>query len=256
MLNKIAKVSLKIFLLFWLTTITPICWANSALPDLAKNIEDKLPPLQTYPLPASLENWQQDNVDNYFAEIKPHLVGYLLWLDFPIKVYLESPSENLPESSYLKFQTWQQLAEKALDIWQTYLPLTRVLEEKEADILIYRRQPPLKSKLNPETGLYDLPRAKAATTTVKFYLSETQPQQLKQRMIIEINPHQTDDYLLANITHELGHALGIWGHSPEKTDVMYHSHTREIPQLSARDISTLKLIYQQPTRLGGQYKNE
>ncbi len=237
------------FIYLWLITITLISFSSNVL---TENIENKLPPLQTHPLPPELQSWQSDNPDNYFTEIKPHLVGYLLWLDFPVKVYLESPPTNLPESSRLKFQKWQEIAEKAIAVWHPYLPLIIVREEKEADILIYRRQPKLEAKLNPETGLYDLPRAKAATTTIKFYLSKTQPQKLQHQMIIEVNPNQTDDYLLVNITHELGHGLGIWGHSPEKSDIMYYSHTRDIPQISVRDINTLKLIYQQPTRIGGK----
>ena len=237
------------FIYLWLITLCLIFLANSAL---TEEIEPKLPPLQTYSLPLSLQNWQDDSSDNYFSEIKPHQVGYLLWSHFPVKVYVESPPMELSESSYLRFKSWQQIAAKAIAIWHPYLPLTKVEEETEADILIYRRQPERKAKLNPETGLYDLPRATAATTTIKFYLTESQPQQLRHQMIIEVNPNQTQDYLLANITHELGHALGIWGHSPEKTDVMYYSHTREIPQITVRDINTLKLIYQQPTRLGGQ----
>lgn len=221
----------------------------------SQDIKDKLPPLQTYPLPLSLQNWHSENNDNYFTEIEPHLVGYLLWLNFPVKVYLESPPDDLPTSSYQKFLRWQEITRKAIAVWHPYLPLTEVKTEKEADILIYRRQPSLDAKLNPETGLYEIPRAKAAVTQIKFYLSDTNPQKLRHRMVIEVNPNQTDDYLLANITHELGHGLGIWGHSPEKTDIMYFSHTREIPQISVRDINTLKLIYQQPTRLEGIFRS-
>lgn len=50
--------------------------------------------------------------------------------------------------------------------------------------------------------------------------------------------------LLATAAHEFGHALGIGGHSPDPSDVMYVSHdpNADVP-LSVRDVDTLKTIY-------------
>ncbi|MDY6806095.1 MAG: peptidase, partial [Cyanobacteriota bacterium] len=47
-----------------------------------------------------------------------------------------------------------------------------------------------------------------------------------------------------------------WGHSEEERDVMYYSQVGSPPPISARDINTLKRIYQQPTRLGWEYVRE
>ncbi len=69
---------------------------------------------------------------------------------------------------------------------------------------------------------------------------------------IFLNPHQTSKYIQAAARHELGHALGIWGHSPVASDALYFSQVSDLVTISGRDINTLKRVYQQPTRLGWQ----
>lgn len=241
----IIKTKLNLLLIFFLVILMVVNLTHSVN---AK--QSNLPPLKIHPLPVSLQHWITDNQEDYFSEIEPHLAGYLIWSNFPIKVYLQSPDTNLSPAGLNEFEQWQKAVKMAIAVWNPYLPLIEVETQENADILIYRRHPEFKAEINPETGLYNLPRIKAATTTVKFYLTQTLRPKLRHRMTIEVNPNQTFDYLVTNITHELGHALGIWGHSLNKTDVMYYSHTIDIPNLSPQDINTLKKIYQQPTILG------
>jgi predicted Zn-dependent protease len=53
--------------------------------------------------------------------------------------------------------------------------------------------------------------------------------------------------LAALVTHELGHAVGIGGHSPDAGDVMYPSPATSIP--SSRDITTLRWVVRQKIEL-------
>lgn len=51
----------------------------------------------------------------------------------------------------------------------------------------------------------------------------------------------------ATMLHEVGHALGLGGHSPERADVMYRQVTREGSELTERDRETLRLLYARPS---------
>ncbi|WPF90051.1 matrixin family metalloprotease [Cyanobacterium aponinum UTEX 3222] len=222
-----------------------------AIPSISQEAESSLPPFKTYPLPQTLQNWHSDNQENYFSQLDTHPAGALIWTDFPVKVYIQSPAEDdLSPSALQSFQQWQKAVKDAIAPWQEYIEIRQIDNADIADIVITRQPPAIKAEINPETGLYDLPRNRAATTSVRFYLTEDNPPLLKHKMAIAVNPNQIFEYLVSNISHEMGHALGIWGHSDNPQDIMYYAHTREIPQISPRDINTLKKVYQQPTRLG------
>lgn len=214
-----------------------------------------LPSPQVHSLPTTLAQWQDTTgAGDYFSDIKLTPVGYLVWSQFPVKIYVERPKDAAASSaSVQRFQQWVEAVLLAVREWSVYLPLEIVTQREKADILILRDRPPLRASLNRETGKFEIPRARSAETRYEFYLhqSTNAPNEiLLQRFTIHLSPHQTVDYTLATARHELGHALGIWGHSPSETDTMYFSQVRNPPQISVRDINTLKRIYQQPTRLG------
>jgi predicted Zn-dependent protease len=214
-----------------------------------------LPSPQIHPLPTTLAQWQDTTgAGDYFSDIKLTPVGYLVWSQFPVKIYVEQPKDTAASSaSVQRFQQWVEAVLLAVREWSVYLPLEIVTQPEGADILIMRDRPPLRASLNRETGKFEIPRARSAETRYEFYLGQstnTSKEILLQRFTIHLSPHQSSNYTLATARHELGHALGIWGHSPSETDTMYFSQVRNSPQISVRDINTLKRIYQQPTRLG------
>jgi predicted Zn-dependent protease len=251
---------------FWVAVILAIATSCLVIIGLPKSVAQEsspfsstsnLPPPRIHSLPTSLAQWQEpNNTENYFAQIESTPLGYLIWSKFPIKVYLEQPKKLQDNSaSNLRFEHWVEAVKEAIAEWNSYLPLTQVTAAELADIAVFRSSPSRKIELNRETGLYDLGRATTARTSYKFYLQKNNPPTLYHRMEIEIDPGLSQQSILAAARHELGHALGIWGHSPQPTDALYFSQVRDSGPISFRDINTLKKIYQQPTRLGWVIKN-
>jgi predicted Zn-dependent protease len=218
---------------------------------------NSLPNLQAHSLPSSLAQWKDNSQQgDYFNLIKPTPVGYLIWSQFPITVYLEKPTTVRDDSAeQIRFQQWVNATRKAIQEWNDYLPIQEIERVESADITISRASVNREVQLNPQTGLYDIPRAITAQTNYQFYVKE-KSQTLAHKMTIQISPELGELATLAAARHELGHGLGIWGHSDRVTDALYFSQVRNTSTISARDINTLQKIYQQPTKLGWKVKNQ
>jgi predicted Zn-dependent protease len=223
------------------------------------------PSPRPHPLPNSLARWQDSsNAGDYFDQVKSVSVGYLVWSNFPVTVYVEplKPAEAASAFTKQRSQVWIDAVLKAVQEWNVYLPLQPVQQLEGADITILRTAPPIRFEPDPGTTVRErrpglpLGRVRSAETRFEIYRNTSDSQSiLAHRFTILLRPDQATAYLEAAARHELGHALGIWGHSLLETDTMYFSQVRNPAPISRRDINTLKRIYQQPTRLGWAVSN-
>jgi predicted Zn-dependent protease len=222
----------------WCAAIALLLFANlaSAQSIAVPQANLTLPPAQVHPLPQTLAQWNEvkNAQGDYFDQIKPTQPRFLVWSHWPIQVYIAPP----PKGALIKPEIWHRAILQSVQDWQPYLPIRLTESQSNADITISANPPQQRSG----------PRVRSAETRFELYISSQNT--LAHRVSIYIRPNQTIPYISAAARHELGHGLGIWGHSQAPTDVMYFAQVRQPPAISARDINTLKRIYQQSTQLG------
>lgn len=204
-----------------------------------------LPALRSHPLPSMFQSFTTLEGEDYFADLQSTPLGALVWSDFPITVAFELEGET-PEQA----QAWLMAVRQGLQDWQTYLPLVETADRENADIVVVRSRPPRSISINREAGRLEIPPAQHGQAHYQVYLTATEPPRLAHRFTVYISPHQGQRQTAGTARHELGHALGIWGHSPNPADVLYETQVSDPPPISQRDLNTLKRVYQQPTRLG------
>ncbi len=139
-------------------------------------------------------------------------------------------------------QPWLQAVEAALRDWSTLVPITRVDAPEQAQVLVWRRRPPLKG------GRASHGRAELAVVHRRFSDGRSR---LEPRVQVSLGKGQRPQALQATALHELGHAFGLWGHSDQPGDAMAAvPGPHPVLELSHRDRATFRWLQQQPGLVG------
>jgi len=198
--------------------------------------------LSTYPEALQPSRYVASAAD-YFGEIS-ELSESRKWNSFPIKVSIG----NVPNGN------WAQGAREAFRIWQQMFPLELTAEPAEADI-----------RFKWEGGTDIEGAAGEERDWVQFRREGDELTGRKVAFIsIDLSRNWSKDEMRAIVLHEMGHALGIGGHSSSKGDIMYWQVQEKNRQLaipgvyypvawkslvskpSQRDLNTLIRLYNTP----------
>lgn len=192
------------------------------------------------------KNILSNSGDNYITEV-PFNDKILRWdvKKFPLKVFIETKTPNLPPAYYtIEIQ-------KAFLQWQSstknFIRFEFVKDEKDANILVSINSSEEMKKCTQDNCKYTV-----AYTTPSF-----NGELLKKMDIFFYDTNnlgkpfsQREVYNTA--LHEIGHSLGIMGHSSNKDDLMYMENNEDkisneeisdYELISHRDLNTLNLLY-------------
>lgn len=186
------------------------------------------------------------NIGNNYIEQAPSDSKIIRWSksSFPLKVYIDDSNQNnLPD--YYKSSVLRALNqwEKSVD----FISFVNANKKSDAQIII---------------SFEKMPDNICSDSVCKYVVGYTNPKisgsRLKNMNIILYDKNPKDEYfsdkeIYNTILHELGHALGIMGHSYSTDDLMYQQaqeyskvfskYRSDFHYLSGNDVNTIQLLY-------------
>ena len=183
-------------------------------------------------------NSSSNQYDNYINNAVTSNGMYVRWdRTKPIRVYVDTANTTIEYSNEVK---------KAVKQWTEALKGTATIvpaySAQSADIVVVFSRKTFEITKTHHTLGTTLPQytSNSLLRLSKVELSTMSPSGKVYSPVLVYN----------TALHELGHALGIWGHSQNKSDIMYaYADDNYRRSLSARDIRTIKLLYQNPANI-------
>lgn len=235
----------------YLSKNTPISVKGVRVSQNGQTIAAFKPGYKQAPVPASpyqkqftpLEIQYDQAAGDYFKKVAKNSTGEILrWKDFPVYIYINSNDNDEITLSRL-----------AINYWQGKVPLQQTSNYQTANILIDWA-------------------SQGEFITVPIISRNGEKKDIKI-LINMLGPKKSEpkSELLVFLMHQMGHALGVWGHSDNPTDLMYpigragindiNTKNRETyfyepivlqsrrPEITKRDLNTIYRVYQTPTSI-------
>jgi predicted Zn-dependent protease/Tfp pilus assembly protein PilF len=164
------------------------------------------------------------------------------WANQPITYYVERAPKGLKAFS----PSYVADTDKAFKQWQaasgSTIKLVAAPTAAQARIVVRWSNQVDKTGQSTEAGT----RYTAGYTVPSIANNQLQRMDIRlSTLTLEGAPVKT---MYPTALHEIGHALGIMGHSDQPTDVMYPTHSN-LTALSKRDVSTVLALYKQPPQI-------
>ena len=168
--------------------------------------------------------------DDYFDQITVFSHGRITrFVEMPITVYITSALQTEEYLSALRYamQQWEAVSDGKVQFRESQ-------ESEDADIWV-RWGYSGSEQTDMTYGRAELTRHHAGAFSVEIVLSLPKPSAASRLSKKEIR---------TVCLHEFGHAIGLWGHSPDPLDVSFGASIAQRP--TARDRGTLLKVYATP----------
>lgn len=158
----------------------------------------------------------------------------------PVKIWAE-PQNNLPAYADSSIAAWRRVF-----LYHEY-DAVRVQDSTVADVIIRDGPPPAGDDFLLDQTALEAVAAECQATTLPHV---DDARQVHLPMHVYISPRFSTDLpatqacLALTLTHEIGHTIGIFKHSPHPEDLMYANPTVMAP--SERDRNTAEVLYHTP----------
>jgi predicted Zn-dependent protease len=166
----------------------------------------------------------------------------------PVRIWAEQDSLDLPARMRGAIEAWSEILEYG------EFAATMVGDSSHADIIVRDMvaPPPSAVRMGASTAACD------GATDIQVSAPDHRRLWLPIRIYITVKYPLADTATvpcLARVAkHELGHAIGLFVHSPNSTDLMFAQPSVDAP--SDVDIATVVWVYHQPTKLRPAWPSE